>query len=252
MLYLAWLAAVQRAYGVPTAADLSEWSDDDAEDYYAEPDEIDLEQLEPPVPPGLRKLSAPFKALVNFFRLDEDLFAVAAEASADTGRTELPVEELVAALPDAERQAFLVRLTRGETGLSQQLVRRLRELAGDTACTSVDEEGHRTVGELLTAAAERRQRRAERRHRAAEKKRIRYLEELERREPEAWQQVVALIEKKLPSAYDEAMPLLIDLRDLANSRARREAFDLRVREIAAKYHNRPALLGRLRERGLLR
>jgi len=55
--YLAWLLAVQ-------------------------PDEVSDENLEPPVPPGLSALSAAHAAFVEFLRIDEDLLAAAATASA--------------------------------------------------------------------------------------------------------------------------------------------------------------------------
>ena len=63
-LYLAWLAA----YGI--------WERD--EDAF---DDEDEEELEPPVPTGLTALTAPQRALASFLRLDDDLLAVAAQAS---------------------------------------------------------------------------------------------------------------------------------------------------------------------------
>jgi hypothetical protein len=63
-LYLAWLAA----YGV--------WErDEDVFDRDADDD------LEPPVPPGLRTLTAAQRALADFLRLDDQLLATAAQAS---------------------------------------------------------------------------------------------------------------------------------------------------------------------------
>ena len=55
-LYLAWLAAV--------GAEL-----------------LEDEDVEPPVPPGLGRLSASLETLADFLRVDEDLLAVAAERS---------------------------------------------------------------------------------------------------------------------------------------------------------------------------
>ena len=88
-LYLAWLAD----YGV--------WEpDEDAFDH----DEDD--ELEPPVPPGLRTLTAPQHELAEFLRVDEDLLAVAAEASPPF---DVPAD-------DPERlAAWLTRLPTDET-----------------------------------------------------------------------------------------------------------------------------------------
>src|SRR5262249_343388 len=56
LLYLAWLLCVQGR-------------------------ELDDDEVEPAVPPGLGELSGPLRSLADFLRLDQDLLAVAAEAS---------------------------------------------------------------------------------------------------------------------------------------------------------------------------
>src|SRR5208337_3047948 len=49
--------------------------------FCAQCEELDEEDLEPPVPPGLAKLSAPLQMFAEFLRIEEDLIEVAAEAS---------------------------------------------------------------------------------------------------------------------------------------------------------------------------
>jgi hypothetical protein len=63
-LYLAWLAG----YGT--------WERDDSTF-----DDEDNDEPEPPVPPGLRTLTASQRALADFLRIDDDLLTVAAETS---------------------------------------------------------------------------------------------------------------------------------------------------------------------------
>jgi hypothetical protein len=58
LLYLAWLLSVQA-------------------------EEVGDEEAEPPLPPGLRALSAPLQAVADFLRIDEDLLTAAAAASAE-------------------------------------------------------------------------------------------------------------------------------------------------------------------------
>ena len=77
-LYLGWLASCW----------LADRDDDDEE----------RARLEPPVPPGLAKLSAPLKALADFLRIDDDLIEAAApgsdgEAPAGPSRDEFRVGE---------------------------------------------------------------------------------------------------------------------------------------------------------------
>ena len=86
--------------------------------------------VEPPVPPGLGRLSAPLRALVDFLRLDEDLVAVAAEGSAPLAETRPSSGELerwIRGLPESEKDALLVRLAGGELHLQTELLRRYRQ-----------------------------------------------------------------------------------------------------------------------------
>jgi hypothetical protein len=49
---------------------------------FAQDEEFSGDALEPPVPAGLRELSASFHSLIEFLGIDEDLVEVAASASA--------------------------------------------------------------------------------------------------------------------------------------------------------------------------
>jgi hypothetical protein len=137
-LYLAWLAA----YGA--------WERD--EDVF----DRDDDDLEPPVPPGLGALTAAQRALADFLRLDDDLIAIAAQASPPLEQTADDAEDLdawVARLPVAEKDRLLARVARGEAArVRMELLRRFR---GDTAPTS-PVPARRTVADLLDDTARRR------------------------------------------------------------------------------------------------
>ncbi len=139
-LYLAFLAAI----GV--------WAiDEDAFDY------ADGDVLEPPVPTGLDELTGAQQALADFLRLDADLLAEAASASRprDAVGQNLP-REWVSALPAKVKDDALVALLAGDHAAARaSLLRRHSGNASDTAT-----EGTRTIGELLDAAAKRKQVRA--------------------------------------------------------------------------------------------
>src|SRR4051812_15961521 len=93
LLYLAWLLAVQSG-------------------------EVDQDEVEPPVPPGLGRLSAAASAVARFLRIDSELIAVAAERSASAGTddtlTELP--DWLARLPAERKDVLLLRVARGGGG----------------------------------------------------------------------------------------------------------------------------------------
>jgi hypothetical protein len=71
------------------------------------------------------------------------------------------------------------------------------------------------------------------------------------REPQVWQEIEVLLEEKKASAYDSAVKLLRDLRDLATSRGEAVGFQQRMADIERTYSNRSALLRRLRQSRLI-
>jgi hypothetical protein len=208
-------------------------------------------ELEPPVPPGLNELSAPLAEFVRFFQLDPHLVRAAARVSAPLGAApELPVADLIARLPRAECEAFLRRLAAGEPLLSLKFNRRLQELAGPVTAPR-PAEAQRTW-DALRAAASRLRHQAEERQRAeAEARRIKELQDLAPRAELAWLEVQVLIEQKKARPYDEAVGLLVRLRDLAAYQDRSPDFQARLAELQSRYANRPAFVERLHKAGLL-
>ena len=223
--------------------------------------ELDDDEVEPPVPPGLGSLSAPLCAFVDFLRIDKDLVAVAAEASARPQTDERAGPELAAwvrNLPLADKDALLLRVARGEDAqVRTELLRRFRgEQEPEAAGT-----GDRTVGELLHGAALRtvererlaaQQRAAERarRERAAALAREKRLDALAVQGEHAWQRVSALVDTKKPREYDTAVELLADLRALSEREGDTVRFDRRLADLRQQHQRKPSLLQRLDRAGL--
>lgn len=232
-LYLAWLLAVQAG-------------------------DMDEEEPEPPVPPGLATPSGALSAFREFLRIDPDLVQVAAERSPSLPAAPDPdeVRAWIASLPDTERVELLARVAAGrERQVRTELLRRLH--AGRGAPTVADA-APRTAQELLDAAeriAEERQRaRAEaaareqaRRERDAAAARARHLDRLASREEELWGQVDALVASKKPASYDQAVALLKDLRDLAAREGGESAFAARIQGLREAHAKKPTFLDRLRK-----
>jgi CTP:molybdopterin cytidylyltransferase MocA len=225
LLYLAWLMAVVM-------------------------EEEALETVtEPPLPPGLRKLSPALRSFVEFFEIDQDLIDVAAEASADMPTaSDDDLRRAIAALAPEERDEFLLRLAKGEPNLPVELKRRLDQVGGSPARQAGR---RRKVGQLMTAAEElqagkRRQAAAQ-----AEAKRRADLEALARRETQAWDEVETFIQGATATSYQEAVGLLARLRDLAAQRGQPAAFQERLDQIYTRYRQRSALVKRLRQAGLV-
>jgi hypothetical protein len=236
LLYLAWLLSVESG----------ELADDDAE---------------PPIPPGMAALNAPLRSLADFLRLDEDLIAVAAEASEEQKDSSPSPQELkrwVAVLPARERDALLVRLVLGDdVHLRTELLRRSHGESTD----GPQHRKPRTVAELRDAAAARRvererlaaierARKRARRERDAALARDKRLEELALHEEQAWGQVDASIETKKPAGYDSAVGLLSDLRAVSERKGRPEAFAKRFAQLREQHLKKSSLLDRFDRAGL--
>jgi len=206
LLYLAWLLSVQ------------------AED-------VGDEEAEPPVPPGLRALSAPLRAVADFLRLDEDLLTAAAAASAEVQTVAESAGELarwIEDLPGAEKDALLLQAARGE-GSQVQAVLQRRFRAERSPGSTPSDAGTRTVGELRDAATAQRE---ERERVAAERKaqemarqaraaaaREQRLDALALREEQAWQHVDSLISSKNRANTTRQSPSCWTCRHLLNATA---------------------------------
>jgi hypothetical protein len=236
LLYLGWLLAVQS-------------------------DDVDDEDAEPPVPAGLRELSAPLRAVADFLDIDEDLLAVAAEASPDAGKEDHGgLTKWVASLPVKEKDTLLAQVVSGEGAAVQALLlRRFRGVSGGNEPVV----SSRTAAELWKAAGDRKaarekaeeQRQREQQAREAAAKAAAYakhLDELATRQEATWERTGALIETKNPRDYDIAVTLLCDLRALAERQGETAAFTRRFLPLREQHQRKPSLQERFDKAGLPR
>jgi hypothetical protein len=255
-LYLAWLA------------DQAWYADreDDDEDEGEEDQGQASDELEPPVPPGLANLTASQRALADFLRIDDDLLAVAASASAGEppatpSRSEM--EAWVKALPAADKDSYLVRflVEEGDMTLRAELGKRFRESIRPVAKGSAGDPPRRTVTQLQSEreelyekktrqAAELEARNRARRERDEAKARAAYLQDLSRREPDVWREVDSLIAAKRPKDYDHAVALLSDLQEVAARSGRAGEVAQRIRELKQRHANKPSLMDRFEQKKL--
>lgn len=220
--------------------------------------------LEPRVPPGLRKLTAAQSALVEFLCLDQDLLAAAARSSDESPEGAVDGEALgrwIAGLAGPEKDEDLVRfLTGEEPHLKLKLLARFKKERGGHL--SAPSSAARTVGELLQAGADlaekrRRQHKAkveaERKQRAENEARQRatYLEHLSSRVSQTWSKVEELIAARSPKGYGEAVRLMTDLRDLARAQSKLSDYSKHVESIVTRHEKKVNLIRKIRSCGLL-
>jgi hypothetical protein len=232
-LYLGWLLCVQNG-------------------------EVPDKQLEPPVPAGLGRLSASLGSLIDFLGIDKDLVAAAAENSAplNSGPSPEDLDIWIRNLPENQKNVLLMTAI-SESGdrWKNELLRRFNREKKPSTSQAAPAAG-RTASELLSAAqarAQRRTRRAEvdrirevaRRKAKEEAERAHYLDQLAKREDAVWNDVIAYIQQRQPKGYDQAIRLLIDLRELAIRQGHETEFRAKIENLRATHAAKPSFIERL-------
>jgi hypothetical protein len=242
-LYIGWLASLG-------------WRDPEDEN----------DEIEPPVPPGLAKLSAPLQALGEFLQIPDEMIEAAAadsvgEAPAEPSRAELSA--WIKKLPTADKDAYLLRFLaeEGDHLLRAEISKRFREATSPKDVQSTSSSGRRTVAQLLQARdvlVEARERKAAekaaedraRREREKVAERKKHLDDLAGREAATWREVDKLIALKQASPYDRAVELLVDLQDLAARSGRVEETRARIQELRRVHASKPSLIKRFNDKKL--
>jgi hypothetical protein len=224
--------------------------------------EFSEDTLEPPVPAGLRELSAPLDSFIEFLGIDGDLVEVAASASAPLkeGPSRKELATWIQGLPENEKDSLLIDfLSESSERCGLELLQRFRRENGVAANHGAIE--RRTVNDLLTESRVRsderaNQLRAKRAEDVARKKakdeadRAVYLEGLAKREKAVWKQVEAYIEKRQPKDYERAVILLVDLHDLAVRQGDETGFQLTMEELRKTHAAKGTFLRRLAKANL--
>lgn len=227
-LYVAWLNAAR-------------WEEDFRDK------EAESSLLEPLVPANLRDLSAPLQNFIQFFDFNQDLIAVAAENSFSTQEAAADLADKIPELPNSVRNDLLRRILDGESRVDLDLKRHLRELLPVSQIDQPPALPRRTISELITAAQEHAQRRKEVERQKTQAEHTRKMEALAPKASALWEQVYALIGEKKTKAYDEAIGLILQLRDLSEYQGQTVPFQEQINLIYAKYPTLNGLHSRLHD-----
>jgi hypothetical protein len=211
--------------------------------------------LEPPVPPGLKNLTAAQKAFAEYMRVEPDLLAAAAERSDDRAADAGPeAGKLLAWLreePAGRKDAWLVQLLLASDPAARwEVLAEFRKTREPAASWGAGEP--RTLAALLARAevleAERESAAAA--ARAAEKRRAeaargRQLDGLRGQEERLWAEAEQAVQTKKKDAYEQAVAHLKDLHDLAARAGQGDAFGQRLKELRARHAGKSAFLRQL-------
>jgi hypothetical protein len=228
----------------------------------AQAGELGDEDLEPPVAPGLGQLSASLESLAEFLRIDGDLRHVAAESSpplAGVGIDRDDVRTWIGKLSTKEKDERIANLVvdADDAQVAELLQLFLKQRAASDRGSATT---GRTVGKLLQAAeayatqrkrieAEKHAKNKARREREAAIARKKHLDSLVGRETKLWAEIDGLVATKQPKSYDQAVKLLVDLRDL-DARSKGGDFQLRIEALRQAQARKPSFIERLKKAGL--
>ena len=235
LFYLLWLTAVQA-------------------------DRLEPDEQEPL--PGIGPMTGALEAFADFFDIDGDLVAAAAERS-DNTMSAAPaspetVRQIISAMTEADKNSLLARLFDGDLHVMSELRTLVRDRSKPDIAAPLA--AARTVGELRAradairlarerahadeAAAERK-----RREEADERHRRTWLNTLIQRGERVWQEIETEIERRNPGSYDRAVGLLSDLKAIAEEQGTREEFSRRVQTIRERHARKERFVERLAKLG---
>jgi hypothetical protein len=238
-LYIVWLAGQIMMEGY----------DEEEEDEEEENEEEDWEISVPPVPPGSGTLTAAQQALAELLRVPQELLAATARHSkAAASSTGDDVAAWVKLLSPERQHEYLVRLAHNEPGLSRLLVRELRELSQDKTRVMPSTGEHVTYA-TLRAESKAIKAQLEREKREQEQvARLRHLQDIHDHQDDYWRQVDHAVTRSTGSGYDEAVRLLVELREAAGQFKQTQEFQERFRTWVRPHLRRPAFIKRLQDR----
>lgn len=112
-LMMAWLKVAQN--------DVEMEKDDYEEEMYEE-------GIQPPIPPGLKKLNAPLTAFKNFLEIDENFLKEVQKQSPNISANKVDYKQLISKLSAKEKEDFLLRLANNELRLDLKFRKHLERL----------------------------------------------------------------------------------------------------------------------------
>ncbi|MCI5149249.1 MAG: hypothetical protein D3916_07670 [Candidatus Electrothrix sp. MAN1_4] len=192
-------------------------------------------------------------------RLDKNLIQVAAENSLAEHKpieNDQKLKNWIDGLPKSEKDTIIFRLINdGDPHIGNELVQRFRKTLSIKDSKSNTKKS-RTVMKLLQKAeaytkekdrqiAEQKAKEKARKEREAAIAREDYLNGLAGIENEIWEKVNSLILTKTPKNYDEAVNLLIDLKDLAKKTNATSLFKSKLMTIQEEHRRKSSFIRRI-------
>jgi hypothetical protein len=214
--------------------------------YDEEENEDEEEDYGISVPPGFDTLSAAQYSLAELLQVPEELLVAAARHSKGAApSTKDDFAVWVKLLPPDRQNDYLVRLAYNEPGLSRLLVRELRELGQDKTGATPPTGEHVSYATLLPESKAIRAQLEREKREQEQAARLRHLQEIHDHQDAYWHQVEQAVMRGTGAGYDEALRLLVELREAADQFKETQQFQDRFRAWVRPQLRRPAFVKRL-------
>ena len=207
--------------------------------------------------PGIAPLKGGLQVFADFLRIDRDLVQAAAEAPADAqnrkpSSTEL--RETIAAMPESQKTALLLRLAEGDPHVAAELQSRVGRALSVTnpqqsptlrSVAALRNRASAIRKDRESAAAERRRAERLRQEQLEEQARRARLAALRRRGESVWQEIEFEVARRNASGYDRAASLIIDLRTVAEEDDAMADFANRLDALRRRHERKQRFIERL-------
>ena len=176
---------------------------------------INPSDLEPTVPPLLDKLNGALQDLVEIFEINKYYLAIAVEnLTTENKKRLLDLKAGIDIMSEDEKRDYLLRLIDNEELLSLKLKKRIEALS-DYKAVAIDSKKRRSIGEIAARIKKIKKEANLQKQKLQDEQRLKRLTELELHEAEYWSTVDSLVSQKKTNAYNEAIALLMNLKELA-------------------------------------
>lgn len=194
-------------------------------------DTVDENSLEPPVPRGLKSLNGALTTLIDVFDIDIDIVEAAAKSSiSKSSNDDFDYTSRINALPQAEKNEWLIRLLNNEPALHLKLEKHLK---GSTQANT-DTSG-RTIADIIAKSTEIEETKEEEERQKAQKAKVARIAQVESKASLLWKEVDTLIKEKNVKSYNEAIQVLLSLKELAEHKGELADFHFQIDQINNTY-----------------
>ncbi|KOR28117.1 hypothetical protein TI03_05465, partial [Achromatium sp. WMS1] len=153
---------------------------------------------------------------------------------------------------DEDKTKFIIKVLHGETNITSLLKQHLRQISPELQEKSDNNEPYepRTIASIISLAATYKKQKLANKNKQEKSEGDKHMQSLANQKDELWQEVYQLIGDKKTIAYDKSVSIMIQLQKVAKYENDLPTFKSKITEIRNKYSRLPALMRKIKEKGL--